>query len=135
MIATLLPRGCALRSKVASTRSRRPAGIKLRRRCCDLAIIRDVIMRGLKRFDLYQAIVKRRRSSHIGERVAARELVGVLAVTGKLFPPNRQGHDDSRAGTIGDSGAQLDTAAVIEDPHIAIRDHAPPGSVVRMDVQ
>ena len=77
-----------------------------------------------ERFDLNQAIIERRPASHIGKRIAAGQFVGILAVPGQLFPPNRQAHDDSAAGTIGDARAQLKTAAVIEDAHVIPRDHA-----------
>src|ERR1700675_1314866 len=76
-------------------------------------------------FALHQTIIECRCPSHIGEGVAAGELVGVLAVTGEFLPPDRQANDDSRARAIGDSGAQLDAAPIIEDPHVVAPGHAP----------
>src|ERR1035441_9097049 len=87
------------------------------------------------RLHLDQTIVEKRRSSQIGEDIAVRQLVGVLAVTSEFLPPNRQRHHDATSCPFSDSRAQFDAAAIVEDSHVAALGDSPGAGVVGMDVE
>src|SRR5271170_1637560 len=92
-------------------------------------------MRLLRRFHLDQAVVEQRRPAHVGELVAARELIRVLAVARELFPPYRERDIHAAARAIAHARAQSQAAPLVEDPHVAAVRYAARGGVVRMDIE
>src|SRR5271165_308666 len=89
----------------------------------------------LQRLDLYQTIVEYRRPAKISEGIAAGKLVGVFAVARQFLPPHRQRYHDSAPRSIGDPRAQLQGAAIIEHPHIAIGSDAARRGIVGLDIE
>ena len=89
----------------------------------------------LQRLDLHQAIVEYRRAAKIGERIAARQFVGVFAVAGQFLPPYRQCDHDSGTGAVGDSRAQLETAPIVEYTHVAVGGNIARRRVIGMNVE
>src|SRR5690348_11774584 len=65
-------------------------------------------------FDLDEAVVEGGGAAEVGQRLA-RDLIGVAAVRRELLPPDRQADYEPDTRLVGNAGAGLHRAAIVED--------------------